>query len=185
MVAVEQSLSTNCREKNELGEFELGLMFAEVISIQYGVLNTKQHYAAWVVSYITSARPGSITVGTGYHKGAPLGGAMSANMPTRTESLTLRWADVRFEKFEQEYCCIVTFRFLKGHQDPHRDSSVPSEREFFFAPKQGRLHLDLSALLFAESKAWTPRYQIRTQVHVLTLYSVHARFIRRPTGRFA
>jgi hypothetical protein len=86
---------------------------------------------------------------------------MSASMPTRAESLTLRWTVSRFEKFEREYCCIVTFRFLKGHQDPYRDSSVQSEREFFFAPKQDRLYLDLSALLFAEGKAWTPRHQIR------------------------
>ncbi|KAI4697122.1 uncharacterized protein J4E84_000247 [Alternaria hordeiaustralica] len=69
MVAVEQDLSTQHREKNELGEFELGLLFAE------------------------------------------------------------------------------------GSNDPHDQRNEQGARRFFFAPKQERLHLDLSALLFA--KAYT------------------------------
>lgn len=46
MVALEQELPTGRREKNELGEFEPGLMYAEVMTLQEGVLNTKQHYLA-------------------------------------------------------------------------------------------------------------------------------------------
>lgn len=178
MVAVEQDLSTQYREKNELGEFELGLLFAEVMSLQEGALNTKQHYIVWVLSYITSARPGSITVGKGYHKGAPLGGAISATMPTRAKSHTLRWSDLKFEKFDQEYCCVVTFLYLKGSNDPHNQSNEQGTRRFFFAPKQERLQLDLSALLFAEGKAWT----LRDQIHTLNFHSVYSRLICRPSG---
>ncbi|KAH6872368.1 hypothetical protein BKA58DRAFT_455924 [Alternaria rosae] len=74
---------------------------------------------------------------------------MSESMPTRAESHTLRWSDVKVEKFEQENACIVTFRFLKGHED--QQGNVQGSREFFFAPKQERLHLGLSALLYAEA----------------------------------
>ncbi|KAI4930244.1 hypothetical protein J4E85_004869 [Alternaria conjuncta] len=151
MVAVEQDLPTGSREKNELGEFELGLMYMEAMALQEGVLQTKQHYLAWVLAYITGARPGTFTVGTGYHKGAPLGSAMSHTMPTRAVSHTLRWADIKFDKFEQEYCCILTFRFLKGSHDKYKEGNLDGSREFFFAPKQERLHLDLSALLFGEA----------------------------------
>ncbi|KAI4632839.1 hypothetical protein J4E80_000197 [Alternaria sp. BMP 0032] len=151
MVAVEQDLPTGSREKNELGGFELGLMYMEAMALQEGVLQTKQHYLAWVLAYITGARPGTFTVGTGYHKGAPLGGAMSHTMPTRAVSHTLRWADIKFEKFEQEYCCILTFCFLKGSHDKYKEDNLDGSREFFFAPKQERLHLDLSALLFGEA----------------------------------
>ncbi|KAI4657307.1 uncharacterized protein J4E79_007379 [Alternaria viburni] len=151
MVAVEQGILTRSRERNELGELELGLMYARVMTLQDSVLQTKQHYIAWVVAYITAARPGSITVSKGYQQGAPRGGAMSDSIPTRTEAHTLQWSDVKFERFEQNYSCLVTFRFNKGHQDPHRQSSRDGSREFFSAPKQERLQLDIGALLFAEA----------------------------------
>ncbi|KAI4623174.1 hypothetical protein J4E83_004565 [Alternaria metachromatica] len=72
-------------------------------------------------------------------------------MPTRAKSHTLRWSDLKFEKFDQEYCCVVTFHYLKGSNDPHDQRNEQGARRFFFAPKQERLHLDLSALLFAEA----------------------------------
>ena len=179
MVAVEQDLPTGSREKNELGGFELGLMYMEAMALQEGVLQTKQHYLAWVLAYITGARPGTFTVGTGYHKGAPLGGAMSHTMPTRAVSHTLRWADIKFEKLEQEYCCILTFCFLKGSHDKYKEDNLDGSREFFFAPKQERLHLDLSALLFGEGKAW----MFGTQTHTLTSHSLYPRLVCRPVGR--
>lgn len=181
MVAVEQGLLTRSRERNELGELELGLMYARVMTLQESVLQTKQHYIAWVVAYITAARPGSITVSQGYQQGAPRGGAMSDSIPTRTEAHTPQWSDVKFERFEQNYSCLVTFRFNKGHQDPHRQSSRDGSREFFFAPKQERLHLDISALLFAEGKSWT----FENQVHTLTFHSVYSRPVRSPARRSA
>lgn len=179
MVVVEQDLPTGSREKNELGEFELGLMYMEVMALQEGVLHTKQHYLAWVVACITGARPGAFTVGTGYRKGALLGGAMSHTTRARAFCHTLRWADIKFKKFEQEYCCILTFRFLKGSHDKYKPGNLDGSREFFFAPKQERLHHDLSALLFGEGKAWI----FGNQTHTLTSHSLYPRVICRPVGR--
>lgn len=106
---------------------------------------------------------------------------MSESMPTRAESHTLRWSDVKFEKFEQQNACVVTFRFLKGHEDQNQQGNVQGSREFFFAPKQERLHLALGALLYAEGKAWT----LGNQIHTPTFYSIHARLIRRTSRRSA
>ncbi|RAR16573.1 hypothetical protein DDE83_000140 [Stemphylium lycopersici] len=148
MIARLQNLSTENRKKNNLGEFELELFWGQIQVEQKKLANLKQHYVAWVLAFITGARPGSFTVSSRYRKGASMGGAVSASVPPRQESHTLRWSDVTFERMGQGISCGVVFRFNKGHQDPYRSSYVEGKREWFFPPKQQLLHLDLSLLLF-------------------------------------
>lgn len=148
MVAVNQELSTDLREKNNLGEFELELFFNQLMLENTRIDNWKQHYIAWVLSFITGARPGSISVTPHYRKGAAMGGAVSDSMPTRSESHTLRWSDVTFERMKDGIACHIIFRFMKGHQDPHRQQYIMGQREWFFPPKTTRLHLDVSILMF-------------------------------------
>lgn len=149
MVAVKQNLSTEFREKNNLGEFELGMFYNQIMLEEHKRIdNFKQHYTAWVLSFITGARPGSFTVSPYYRKGAPLGGAVSDSMPARAESHTLRWSDITFERMKNGIACRLTFRFLKGYQHPYRAQYVMGSREWFFPPKKTQLHLDVSLLLF-------------------------------------
>ncbi|KAF2733772.1 hypothetical protein EJ04DRAFT_553107 [Polyplosphaeria fusca] len=67
-IAIQEQLPSHHREKNNLTDAELGLFFQEVMRTTHGVLNIKQHYVAWVLAYITGARPGSFTVSHGYKK---------------------------------------------------------------------------------------------------------------------
>lgn len=155
LVAVQQQLSTARRAKNNLGEVELELFFDRIMQESSGVAVWKQHYLAWVIAFITGARPGSFTVTQGYQRGAVVGGAVSAEarLPTRQESHTLRLKDLEFSRHKDGIACTLTFRFSKGHQDPYRQIYIQSERKMFFPPKKQRLHLDLSLLLFAEAYA--------------------------------
>jgi hypothetical protein len=147
-IAIEQGLNTLNREKNNLGVFDLDRFYRVVMSEGEHVANWKQHYTIWVLAYISAARPGSYAVSSDYRKGGPLGGAVSDELPGRAESHTLRWKDVEFRRVASGISCTVTFRFSKGHQDPHKEKYVMSRREFLFLPKKQRLHLDLSVLLF-------------------------------------
>jgi hypothetical protein len=66
--ACDEDLSVLLRPKNNLTETELALFFARVMELEKGVENWKQHYAALLMAWATGARPGSFTVGTGYHQ---------------------------------------------------------------------------------------------------------------------
>lgn len=150
LLAFKESLSVETRAKNNLGEQELELFYNYIMEQKRRVNSFKQHYVGWVISFITAARPGSFTVTQGYNKGAPIGGSISAQLPPRKESHTLRWKDIEFRRMNNgKIACLLTFRFSKGHQDPHKRTYVHARRQFFFAPKQNNIHLDLSALLFA------------------------------------
>jgi hypothetical protein len=138
LIAVTQQLSTEHRPKNNLGEFELRMFLDQIKLEQKRVHNLKQHYVAWVLAFITGARPGSFTVASRYRKGSSMGGAASEHVPRRSESHTLRWSDIDFHRMQQGIACNLTFRFNKGHQDPYKlqNAYVEGRREWFFHPKQ-------------------------------------------------
>jgi len=147
-IAVKQQLSTEHRDKNNLGELELE-MFLDQIKLEHRrVANLKQHYVAWVLAFMTGSRPGSFTVSSRYRKGAPMGGAAAGAVPTRSESHTLRWSDIDFFRMPQGIACNLKFRFTKGHQDVHAKEYVLGKREWLFIPKNKDTYLDLSVLMF-------------------------------------
>ncbi|EUC50907.1 hypothetical protein COCMIDRAFT_21622 [Bipolaris oryzae ATCC 44560] len=148
MIAQKFQLSTENRVKNNLGALEVELFFNQIMLESKRIANWKQHYVAWVLAFITGARPGSFTVSSRYRQGAPMGGAVSDSLLPRTESHTLRWSDVVFERMTEDIACSITFRFNKGYQDPYRRTYVEGRRHWFFAPKHQALHLDVSILMF-------------------------------------
>lgn len=67
--AINLGLSTSHYQKNDLSEMELSLMFKKMQTMTTGVENWKQHFIAWLMTYVCSVRPGSITVAPGYEQG--------------------------------------------------------------------------------------------------------------------
>lgn len=122
LLSRQMKLATSHRHKSFLGSSELHLLFRNLLKLQFGVENARQHYVAWVMSYMTSVRPGSITVAPGYEKGAPLG----AEGLVRDEDATLRWKDCRFVQLDgiSGIAVQITFRYLKGHMNPYNRQIV-------------------------------------------------------------
>ncbi|KAJ4305039.1 hypothetical protein N0V90_000568 [Kalmusia sp. IMI 367209] len=134
------------REKNNLSDGELVLIFRYIMEQRYGIANLKQHWAAMLLVWLTAARPGSITVAAGYQKGASL------DVPDKVRAVneTLRWSDVEFLHMKGGIAVRVTFRYHKGYRDPNKEKATADAwRTFLFLPSQGeRLEFDLPIVLF-------------------------------------
>lgn len=113
------NLGTLVYEKNELTDSELALFYAEICKLKHqpGYDNWRQHYVAWLLTYITGVRPGSLTVSCGYEKGAIV--AEEEPPVRRAEDQCLRWKHVEFERFAHGIGAKITFYFLKGHRNEH------------------------------------------------------------------
>lgn len=146
-LAQRESLSVQRYEKNNLTDTELCLFFKLMTSDTADMENTKQHYAAWLMVYISAVRPGSFTVCPGYAKG-DLMATNSLVQFKRPEDETLRWRDVKFVKFENGVGVRITFHYVKGHRDPYKKKMIDGKRIFTFPPtRSNRYELDLSAIL--------------------------------------
>lgn len=55
LIAVEQELSIEHRQKNNLGTLELQMFYDQIKLENRGLDNLKQHYVAWVLAFITGA----------------------------------------------------------------------------------------------------------------------------------
>jgi hypothetical protein len=84
-LAVQHAFKTTKMEKNNLTDVELDMFWRYTKS--YKGANLQQHYFAYLITYITSIRPGSISVSSGHEKD------ISRGIP-RDE--TLRWSDIDF-----------------------------------------------------------------------------------------
>lgn len=141
-------LETGHRPKNNLTDVELSLFYRQLFKLHQGAENWKQHYAAWVLIYITSTRPGSFTVAQGYEAGASLG----ASKLKRSVDETMRWSDVVFVRMPETtgISARVTFRYLKMQRNPYTSRPVIGQKTFTFLPTRGeRYEFDLSAILTA------------------------------------
>lgn len=142
--ALDYNFETGFREKNELTDTELTLFWQEIQKIDSGTENWKQHYLAWLLVWVTSVRPGSFTTCYGYEKGSTI----SSTGAVRLTDETLRWKDVRFFRYQGTIAFKITFRFVKGHRDPHRNKVVEGTRTFtIFAVNGDRYNLDLAMVM--------------------------------------
>ena len=120
------NFSIEWREKNNLGDLELDLLWNYVKNIKVGRVNFKQHYLAWVLAWITGVRPGSYTICSGYEKGALL-----ADGTRRMTHETLLWSDCQFFRDDNgEIGIQITFRYSKGFRSPHTQKLVEGARTF-------------------------------------------------------
>lgn len=99
-LATENNMTTASRPKNFLSSNELLMLYRVVMDANTGVDNLKQHYAAWLLSWCTGTRPGSITVGKGYGKNDEL----TTGLPRGVDE-TLRWSDIEWVKNEVSHRC--------------------------------------------------------------------------------
>jgi hypothetical protein len=165
LTAYSEGLSVKTHEKNDLGDGELAMMYKVVKHQVHGLDNWQQNYVAWMLSYVTGARPGSYTVGAGYEKNASLG--LRDTTIVRGEDETLRWKDLEWFRCASGVGVRLTFRFLKGQRNPHKRRYIegkwclrPSKwhlltgnwkatKLWTFVPTKGcRYEFDLSLLLF-------------------------------------
>jgi hypothetical protein len=145
-IAIKENLQTIHRPRHNLTDAELALFWNKLSTFTEDIANWKQHYIAWVLAYMTAARPGSFTVANGYEKGASLSNVDETLV--RDEDATLRWADIEFRRMEGGIAVKITFRYDKAHHDPHVPSKLDGKRYFTFIPSQtSRLEYDLSVLL--------------------------------------
>ncbi|KAF7943856.1 uncharacterized protein EAE97_005926 [Botrytis byssoidea] len=138
-LAVHHGLATENRQKNNLGDTELEVMYN--YSIKQADSNLLQHYFAYLVTFITSVRPGSITVCPNYEANKEKGILIDE---------TLRWSDVEFYVYpgNRGIAVRIFFRFVKGYRDPHGKSRFDPQRTFTFLPiKTTRYHLDAAFVL--------------------------------------
>jgi hypothetical protein len=84
-LAIKNSLRTTSLEKHNLTDIELELFWNYTKSKRDA--NLQQHYLAYLLSYITSIRPGSISLGDGYEKDTARG---------IERDQTMRWSDIDF-----------------------------------------------------------------------------------------
>jgi hypothetical protein len=120
LTAVSEDLSVAFRPKNNLGDLELAMFFSTIRRETVGVDNWQQHFVAWILSYITAARPGSFTVGPGYKKGASLG---LQTTKVRVEDETLRWQHCQWFYIGDSIGVRVRSHFTKGYRNPHSSSN--------------------------------------------------------------
>lgn len=145
-IALAEGLETGFMTKNNLTDKELSLIFHWVLKQSYGVANLKQHYAAILIAWTTSARPGSFTVSKGYRKGAET--SVPGIFPKTDQ--TLRWSDVEFKRLpDGTISARVSFRYHKGYRDQYRRNAVfEAKRTFTFLPTQSdRYEFDMSLIL--------------------------------------
>jgi hypothetical protein len=121
LTAVSEDLSVAFRPKNDLGDLELAMFYSTIRRETVGVDNWQQHFVAWMLSYITAARPGSFTVGPGYEKGASLG--LQQTTKVRAEDETLRWQHCQWFYTGDSIGVPVRFYFIKGYRNPHSSSN--------------------------------------------------------------
>ncbi|KAK7180359.1 hypothetical protein DPSP01_013128 [Paraphaeosphaeria sporulosa] len=143
-LAVNEGLSNERWQKNNLSDGELALIFQQIMDQRYDVPNLKQHWAAILLAWTTAARPSSFAVAVGYEKGASLG------IPGkfRADDETLRWSDVNFVHAKGGIAVQVTFRFHKGYRNPLQEKSKDASRTFIFLPTRAeRLEFDLALIL--------------------------------------
>ena len=134
------------REKCNLTDMELELLFRGVMGKSASTSNWKQHYLAWLLIWTCSVRPGSFTVCPGYERGASLG----AEGFTRQEDETLRWSDVAFLRINDGVIVQISFRYTKGQRNPYTRKLLFGNKKFTFLPSSGnRYHLDVGTVLTA------------------------------------
>ncbi|KAK6431995.1 hypothetical protein LTR95_011842 [Oleoguttula sp. CCFEE 5521] len=145
-LAVTHQLEKSHRTKNNLGSAEIDIFFRQLFVGLQQVENWKQHYAAWLLVFMASPRPGSFTVCPGYEAGASLG----VSGLTRPIDETLRWGDISFFQHESFDGIAVTvpFKYTKNQRNPHTKKMIEATKTFTFLPTRGsRLQFDLSAIL--------------------------------------
>ncbi|KAF7886788.1 uncharacterized protein EAF02_003435 [Botrytis sinoallii] len=138
-LAIYHNLSTEGHLKNNLNDVKLEVIYNYTTKEEDA--NLQQHYFAYLVTYITSVRPGSITVCAGYEAD-----------PERNILVdeTLRWSDVDFyiTPGNRGIAVRLLFRYIKGYRDPHGKLRFDPQRTFKFLPtKTTRYHLDLTFIL--------------------------------------
>lgn len=150
-IAVTEGLSTSFREKCNLTDVELSMIFQHIMQQAYGVANYKQHYIAMLLAWTTSTRPESFTVSKRYHQGASIG----IEGTVRAVAQTLYWKAVVFRRLIDGTVTVrVTLRYNKGYRNAYAQGaySDPS-KTFTFLPTLGtRFEFDM-ALLFV-GLAW-------------------------------
>jgi hypothetical protein len=154
LLGIKYDLETTHLPKNNLTDAELVLFFKQLFKFETGMAKWKLHYLAWVFTYITGVRPGTITIAPGYGKGGDTG---VAGVFVR-EDQTLRWEDVSFTRpnlLEKELGTTkgiivrIKFRYNKGLRSGYTPKSILGHKEFTFLPTRGnRLECDVSALAF-------------------------------------
>jgi hypothetical protein len=146
------NFETGWLEKNNLTDAELTLFWKLIEKPKksmVGLDNWKQHYVAWMLIWVTSTRPGSITVGYGFEAGS-----LITKGKAREEDETLRWKDLEFFRIPSESGGGIgvrgVFHFQKGFRVPHQQKQISGERRFTILPlNSDRYHLDLALLLTA------------------------------------
>jgi hypothetical protein len=150
--ALMYNFETGWLEKNNLTDAELTLFWAAIENPKKSMVNLdnyKQHYASWLLMWVTSTRPGSITVGYGFEAGS-----LIAQGKMREDDETLRWKDLEFFRISDEQGGGIgvkgIFRFQKGFRVPHQQKQISAERRFTILPLQSNhYHLDLALVLTA------------------------------------
>lgn len=141
--ALDHNFQTEFREGIELTDAELTLFWKRLERTETGTDNSKQHFCIYLLVWITAARPGSFTVCDGYERGST-----TATGVIRQTDETLRWEDLEFFRFENAIAFKITFKFRKGHRDPHRAGAIDAKRTFTVLPVNGdRYHLDLAMVM--------------------------------------
>jgi hypothetical protein len=150
--ALMYDFETGWLEKNNLTDAELTLFWAAIEKPKKSMVNLenyKQHYVAWLLMWVTSTRPGAITVGYGFEAGS-----LIAQGKKRGDDETMRWKDLEFFRLPEEAGGGIgikgLFRFQKGFRVPHQQKQIVGERKFSVFPLQSdRYHLDLALVLTA------------------------------------
>jgi hypothetical protein len=122
LVAIDFELSACKYEKHNLTDSELSLFYDGILNSDEDVDNLKQHFVAWLLTYFTAVRPGSMTVCKGYEKGASYG--LQDDRRTRPDDETLRWSDLKWVRYPHGIGVNITFRFLKNARNPYSQKNV-------------------------------------------------------------
>jgi hypothetical protein len=143
------NFETGWREKKDLTTAELQLFWQHIQTLKIGRQNWHQHFIAWLLTLVTSARPGSYTVCPGYEKGSRI-----AKGFFRTEDETLRWSDCVFTRHEDSegggISVTITFRYLKGFRVSHQQKQLSGIRVFRILPlSNNQYHIDLALHILA------------------------------------
>ncbi|KAK4569751.1 hypothetical protein LTR86_002720 [Recurvomyces mirabilis] len=145
LLGLKHGLEGSHRVKNNLGRAEIKMFFRQLLEQSQQVENWQQNFVVWVLIYMTSVRPGSVTVSPGYEQGASLG----ASGLTRPTDETLRWSDLTFMRHDDfaGIAITVTFKYIKNQRNPYNKKIVQAAKKFTFLPAKGSdYEFDLSAL---------------------------------------
>ncbi|KAJ3136141.1 hypothetical protein HK101_004052 [Irineochytrium annulatum] len=151
-LAVTCGLETGRRERNFFGEPELRLLFDHIFNKTERVDWFKQHYVAWVMSFMCGIRPGTITYSKGCHPADRPGAAVNTKGDDMVDQ-TLTWNDIEFRRIRESESGVkvtINFLWLKGEWNLH-SSSANRFRGITFTMEHPRNpdkeFLDLSLLL--------------------------------------